>query len=93
MYLNIIIKQMSEDRNKNFNVFNFDFNNRNSQGFPINNLHFNQTYGNMMNMNLPHNFNHNNLNNQFINGKRQREEIKEKSKIKDLFFRQCSKFK
>jgi len=81
---------MSEDRNKNLNVFNLDFNARNTQSFPMNNLHYNQAYGNMINM--PHNFNPNNFNVQFMNAKRQREEIREKSKIIKLIFRQCSKF-
>jgi hypothetical protein len=79
---------MSEDRNKNLNVFNLDFNARNTQSFPINNLHFNPAFTNMMNMS--HNFNQNNYNAQFINGKRQREEIREKSKITKFIFRQYS---
>ena len=70
---------MSEDRNKNINMFNLDFNTRNSQNFPINNLNFNHAFSNMTN--IAHNFNPVNYSNQLINGKRHRDEIKERSKI------------
>jgi len=63
---------MSEDRHKNMNMFNFDFNSRNTQNFPLNQLNFNPEFSNLINMNMAHNFN-----NQLINGKRHREEIRE----------------
>ncbi len=69
---------MSEDRNKNMNMFNLDFNTRNTQNFPMNNLNFNQAYSNLTN--LAHNFNPAGYSNQMINGKRHRDEIKERSK-------------
>jgi hypothetical protein len=68
---------MSEDRNKNMNVFNLDLNTRNSQNFPINSLNFKPAFNNLVNMNMAHNYNQNNYNNQLINGKRHREEIRE----------------